>query len=164
MIVSLSPHSPETVLPAYVRALEALPNLHTLQVICKHHKITAALKGVFGGHFFPQVRTIALSGHAYPILRCCREVRKVICMGYDAGKLASTIWEVCWKVEEVEGFGGSEKAMKSPVLTFLLLEQVRDVINEAASLGLVKAAPNLRSIKFHYFASSVAPPFTLVGT
>jgi ABC-type arginine transport system permease subunit len=120
MSISLSRYSPGSVLSAYVRAIEALPNLHTLQVIHTHCKITTALKDSFAGRVFPKVQTVALPGHAHDILRSCPEVRKIICVGYGASKLIGTIANVCKKVEEVEGFCGSEVDMKGMVLYLFL--------------------------------------------
>jgi len=116
MSVNISRYSPGTVLPAYVRTMEALPNLHTLQIVRTHAKITTALRDAFAGRIFPNVQTVALPGHAHNILRSCPEVRKIICMDYGTSKLISTIANVCKKVEEVEGFCGSEVDMESTVL------------------------------------------------
>ncbi|KIM44352.1 hypothetical protein M413DRAFT_443348 [Hebeloma cylindrosporum] len=129
MSVVFSRYSPATVLPACVRAIEALPNLHTLQIVRTHDKMANALKEAFDGHVFPGVRTISLPSHAHHILRCCPEVRKVICnIRMDASTLVSAISNSCKKVEEIQGFRGTEKVMKR----------------------LAKAVPNLRSIKFDY--------------
>ena len=118
MTVSLSRWAPGTVLPAFVRAIEALPNLHTLQVIHTPHKISTALKDAFAGRVFPQVRTITLPGDAHNILRSCPEVRKVVCMGYGSNKLITPIANFCKKVEEVEGFSRCEGDMKRTMLLF----------------------------------------------
>jgi hypothetical protein len=120
MGVSLSRYS-TSVLPAWVRSIEALPNLHTLQ-IQMHHKMPSDLKRAFEGHVFPQVRTISLPSHAHHILRCCSEVRKVICNSrMDSSTLVSAIAMGCKKVEEVQGFRGPENVMKSTALPLLLL-------------------------------------------
>ena len=114
MSIILSRYSTGTVLPACVRAIEALPNLHTLQVIRTHEHMTTTLKAAFAGHVFPQVQMIVLPSNAHNILRCCPEVRKVICINHDySSTLVSAIAKVCKKVEEVEGFRGSENVMKS---------------------------------------------------
>ncbi|KIM44348.1 hypothetical protein M413DRAFT_433761 [Hebeloma cylindrosporum] len=133
--VSLSRYSIATVLPAFVRAIKALPNLQTLEILRMHHKMTTALKEVFDHHIFPQVRTITLPKHAHNIFTCFPEVRKVVCInGGDSGTLVNAIAKGCKKVEEIEGFYGSGSVMKK----------------------LVKAAPNLRSIKFDHPIPSVA--------
>ena len=116
MSVILSRYSTATVLPACVRAIETLPNLHTLQIIRTHDRMSNILKEVFDGHVFPQVRTIALPSHAHNILRCCPEVRKVICINrMDSSALVTAIAKVCKKVEEIEGFIGTENVMRSAV-------------------------------------------------
>lgn len=117
MSVSLSRYSTTTVLPSCVRTIEALPNLHTLQIIRTHDRMSNILKEAFDGHVFPQVRTISLPSHAHHILRCCPEVRTVICnTRMDASTLVSTMAKVCKKVEEVQGFRGLENVMKSTAL------------------------------------------------
>ncbi|KIM44350.1 hypothetical protein M413DRAFT_443346 [Hebeloma cylindrosporum] len=129
MSVILSRYSTDTVLPACVRAIEALPNIHTLQIIRTHDKMATVLNNHFEGHIFPQVRTITLPGHAHNILRSCPEVRRIISnTRMNSTTLVSVIAKVCKKVEEVEGFRGPESVMKR----------------------LAKAVPNLRSIKFDY--------------
>jgi len=122
MSVSLSRYSTATVLPACVRTIKALPNLHTLQIIRTHDRMSNTLKEAFDGHVFPQVRTISLPSHAHHILRCCPEVRTVICnTRMDASALVSAMAKVCKKVEEVQGFRGLENVMKSTALPSSLL-------------------------------------------
>ena len=108
MCVILPHYSTATVLPVWVRAMEALPNLHTLQIVGTGHKMTTVLKNAFKGHFFRQIRTISLPSRAHHILRRCPEVRKVICTsGMDSSMLAGAIAKHCKKGEEVQGFYGS---------------------------------------------------------
>ena len=153
MSVSFSRYS-TSVLPAFVRSIEALSNLHTLR-IQMHHKMSSDLKRTFEGHVFPQVRTISLPSHAHHILRCCPEVRKVICNSrMDSSTLVSAIAMGCKKVEEVQGFRGPENVMKRTVFPPFLVGLLHLLI--MSYLGLAKAAPNLRSIKFDY-------PIPLVG-
>jgi hypothetical protein len=107
MSVILPHYSTATVLPAWVRAMEALPNLRTLQIVGMAYKLSTLLKNAFKGHFFRQIRTISLQSRAHHILRRCPEVRKVICTSWiDASILASAIAKHCKKVEELQGFYG----------------------------------------------------------
>jgi hypothetical protein len=118
MTVSLPRYSTTTVLPACSRAIEALPNLHTLQIIRMDYQMSTLLKNALKGYIFPQVRTISLPTRAHHILRCCPEVRKVICITrMDSKTLVSAIAKRCKKVEEVQGFYGS---MESTALSSLL--------------------------------------------
>ncbi|KAF8907056.1 hypothetical protein CPB84DRAFT_1769385 [Gymnopilus junonius] len=96
MSVILSRYSTTTVLPAFVRAIEALPNLTTLQILRVHHQMTTPLGSAFEGHRFPQVRKV-VCGHGHDI---------------DASKLISAIAKECKQVEEVMGFNGNERLMK----------------------------------------------------
>ncbi|KDR72797.1 hypothetical protein GALMADRAFT_101124 [Galerina marginata CBS 339.88] len=141
MSVILSRYSTSTVLPAFIRAIEALPSLTTLQILSAHHKMTTSLKKAFEGHVFPQVKTVVVPSYAHNILRSCPEVKRVICINHDASKLVSAIAKECKKVEELEGFYGNESSMKR----------------------LAKATPNLRSIKFTVFmpAAHLQPLTTL---
>ena len=108
MSVILPQYSTETVLPACVRAIEALPNLHTLQIVRTGHRMSTLLKNAFKGHVFPQVRTISLPSRAHHILRCCPEVRTVICIDrLSSRSLVSAIAKRCKKVEEVQDFRAS---------------------------------------------------------
>ena len=52
MSVILSRYSTSIVLPAFVRVIEALPNLHTLQFIQTHPEMSTVLKSTFDGHTF----------------------------------------------------------------------------------------------------------------
>ncbi|KAF8159183.1 hypothetical protein B0H34DRAFT_654539 [Crassisporium funariophilum] len=125
--IILSRYSVSTVLPAFIAAIHALPNLHTLQILRTHHKMSSMLKSAFQGQIFPQVRTIVLPSYAHHILRCCPEVRTIVCCSWDDGsQLVSAMGKICRKVETVEGFRVDDKIMKR----------------------IVKAAPNLRSITF----------------
>ena len=136
----------ETVLPAWARAIEALPNLHTLQIVRTDHKMCTLLKNAFKGHVFPQVRTISLPS----ILRRFPEVGKVICISQmDSRILSSAIAKRCKKVEEVQGFRGSIVSTSSTLASMHL--------STSCCLELAKAAPNLRSMTFDY-------PISLVGS
>ena len=118
MSVNISRYATPTVLPACVEAIEALPNLHTLQIVRTHDQMSNIFKRIFDGHVFPQVRTISLPSNAHNILRCCPEVRKIICnAGMDASTVVGAISKVCRKVEEIEGFWGPENVMKSALLS-----------------------------------------------
>jgi hypothetical protein len=107
MSIVLSRYSTATVLPACVRAIEALPNLHTLQIVRTDRKMSTLLKNACKGHIFSQIRTISLPSRAHHILRRCPEVRRVICTSrMDSNVLVSAISKRCKKVEEVQGFYG----------------------------------------------------------
>jgi len=106
--------------------------------------MTSHLKEHFEGHRFPAVRKIILPSCAHNILRCCPEVRVVICNKYDGGKLITAISKECKKVEVLEGFIPDENMMKRQLSHLLHILQ----LTHSNYQGLVKAVPNLRSIKF----------------
>jgi hypothetical protein len=60
----------------------------------------------------PSVHTIRLPTNAHRVLRCCPEVRRIICIGGDGGKLLIAITKVCKNVEVLKGFELHEKYMK----------------------------------------------------
>lgn len=110
--VSLTRCSTGTVLPAFVKCLENLPNLHTLQILRAHTAMTGILKTHFDGHRFPNVRSIIVPEHGHEILRCCPEVRKVICNAGNGSKVVTAIAKCCRKVEVLEGIGADENVVK----------------------------------------------------
>jgi len=101
--VSITRCSTETVLPPFIRCLESLPNLHTLQLVHVHSEMTTTLKEAFEGHTFPRIRNVILPSCAHNILRCCPEVRQVVCNEDDGGKLITAIRRGCKKVEGFHG-------------------------------------------------------------
>ncbi|KAJ8086316.1 hypothetical protein PM082_005139 [Marasmius tenuissimus] len=102
--IALTRCSPKTVLPAFARCIEALPNLHTLQVVHAHTQITSFIKNGFEGFSFPQIRTVIIPPQAHNLLLCCPEVRRIVCDCWvDSQKLVAPIVKVCKKVERLEG-------------------------------------------------------------
>ncbi|KAJ6534667.1 hypothetical protein DFH09DRAFT_1405286, partial [Mycena vulgaris] len=127
--VILTRYSSGEILPPFARCLSLMPNLHTLQIVHAHTAMTTHLKDAFANTNLPTVRKIILPSWAHEVLRCCPEVKHVICIGDDGGKLVSAIAKCCKKVEIVEGF------------------VLRD---EKFIKRLVKAAPNLTEVNFNY--------------
>ncbi|KAJ6620579.1 hypothetical protein B0H10DRAFT_1791457 [Mycena sp. CBHHK59/15] len=102
--VILTRYSTYEILPVFAGTMTKMPNLHTLQVIHAHTAMTTHLKNGFAGISLPNVRQLILPSWAHEILRCCPEVRHVICTADDGGKLVSAIAKCCKKVEILEGF------------------------------------------------------------
>ena len=65
-------------LAKFVKCLESLPNLRTLEVGCGHSVITALLEDALNGVELPQIKTLILSPTAYPLLRHCCNVEDVV--------------------------------------------------------------------------------------
>ena len=81
MTVHLSWH--RTIVPPFVRCLESLPNLHTLEIEWEDgHTMTTSLKNALEHLELPQIRTLILPVGAYPLLRRCGNVEDVV---YRAG-------------------------------------------------------------------------------
>ena len=102
--VVLTRCSAKTVLLAFARCIEILPNLHTLQILRAHTQMTTHLKKVFEGRSFPSIRTVVLPTHAHEILRCCKNARVVICNHGDGSQLLTAMAQGNKKVEKLEGF------------------------------------------------------------
>ncbi|KAF9444616.1 hypothetical protein P691DRAFT_807122 [Macrolepiota fuliginosa MF-IS2] len=140
--VSLTRCSPGTVLPAFVGCLEILPNLQTLQILRAHTQMTTMLKSHFENHTFPAVRTIIVPDHGHEILRCCTEVRKVVCNDGNGSKLVTAIAKCCPKVEVVEGIDADKNILKR----------------------LVKACPNIRELKLGGFIETNTAVLALLAS
>lgn len=119
MSISLSLYAPGNVLPELIRAIHALPNLHTLQIfrVTKFKKMGSALRIAFDGQVFPQIKTVGVPLYGHHILKCCPNVTRVFSYGPSA-KLIATIAKHCRQLEEFYGFYnysryGDEKSGKS---------------------------------------------------
>lgn len=110
--MTLTRRTVDKVLPAFVKCLEHLPNLHTLQFLHVHSQMTTMLKTHFEGHTFPQVRTIILPSCAHNILRSCPELTSVTCNEDDGGKLIAPIGACCKKVETLVNIRPSAAIIK----------------------------------------------------
>ena len=66
----------------FVKFLESLPNLHTLE-ICGDQFMTTSLKKSLKRVKLPQIKTLILPPNAHPILRHCRNVEDVVYMVRD---------------------------------------------------------------------------------
>ena len=64
----------------FVKCLESLPNLHTLEVGLVGD-VTSPLKKAFKGIKLPQIKALTLPPAAHPLLRHCCNVEDVICVG-----------------------------------------------------------------------------------
>jgi len=68
----------DNAIPAFVKCLESLPNLHTLEIgSADYSPSTTQLKKVFEGVELPQIKTLFLPPAAYPLLECCHNVEDV---------------------------------------------------------------------------------------
>ncbi|KAJ3538052.1 hypothetical protein NMY22_g5327 [Coprinellus aureogranulatus] len=124
--VSLTRYQTETVLPAFLKCMKNLPNLHTIKVLHAHTQMTTAIKNTFERASLPTIRTVVVPAFCHEILRACPEVRSVWCTEQDGSKLVGALGKgKCNKVEELRGCDLTEHMMKR----------------------LVKIAPNLRVIQ-----------------
>ena len=64
----------------FVKWLESLPNLHTLEMGEFEEFDTPALRRALKGVKLPHIKTLILSPAAYPLLQHCRDVENVTCV------------------------------------------------------------------------------------
>ena len=69
-----------TFFPPFVKCLQSLPHLRTLEMGWVDALVTAPLKSALKGVKLPQIRTLILPPAAYPLLRHCRDVEDVVCV------------------------------------------------------------------------------------
>ncbi|KAJ7625548.1 hypothetical protein FB45DRAFT_1029907 [Roridomyces roridus] len=124
--VIVTRYSSRTVLPPFARCLTLMPNLHTLQIIHAHTKMTSHLKQGFEGITIPSVRKLILPAWAHEVLRCCPNVTDLRCNSSEAVKLVPAIAKCCKKIEIFEGY--------SPA-------------GDAGYKKILKAAPNLKELE-----------------
>ena len=65
--------------PLFVKCLESLKNLHTLEM-GPVGAIAIRLKDALKGVKLPQIKTLILPPAAHPLLRHCRNVEDVVCV------------------------------------------------------------------------------------
>ncbi|KAJ7066376.1 hypothetical protein C8F01DRAFT_1123058 [Mycena amicta] len=145
--VVLTRYSSAEVLPPFARCISQMPNLHTLQIIHAHTQMTSHLKDGFAGISLPTIQRIVLPGHAHEILRCCPEVREVICTSSDASKLISAIAKCCKKVETIEGFWlGEPSLLKRLVKAAANVLEIR--LNMRDDITALSSFKKLKRIQF----------------
>ena len=76
----------ESILGTFVRCLEALPNLHTLEVISMGTHYSQPLRHALGGVELPQIRTLILPSMAHSLLRHCPNVDDLTCTPFRPDK------------------------------------------------------------------------------
>lgn len=119
--VVLTRFQTNNVLPPFVKLLQSLPNLHTIQVPHAHSAITGALKGAFEGSSFPSVRTVIMPTCAHEILRCCPGTRDVTCIEDDGGRLVSALADAgCNKLEAIRHVSPGPVMLKRIYLSFFV--------------------------------------------
>lgn len=67
-------------LPKFVKCLESLPNLRTLEIGRTGNHITTALENALKHVKLPQIKALILPPTAYPLLRPCCDVEDVVCV------------------------------------------------------------------------------------
>ena len=68
------------ILPSFVKCLESLPNLHTLEI---WGTTTPSLEKTLKGVKLPQIKTLIIPPTAHHLLRHCHDVEDVACVVKD---------------------------------------------------------------------------------
>ena len=66
--------------PPFVKCLQSLPNLHTLEIGWVNSSATTELNDALTGAKLPQIKTLILPHAAHPLLQHCRDVEDVVCI------------------------------------------------------------------------------------
>ena len=67
-----------SILPKFIKCLESLPNLHTLEIGRADGDITAPLEKALKHVELPQIKVLILPPAVHPLLRHCRDVEDVV--------------------------------------------------------------------------------------
>ena len=67
-------------IPLFVKCLDALPYLHTLEVAKSGSRISDHLMGALSNVKLPKIKRLILHAPFYPLLRKCPEVEDVVCV------------------------------------------------------------------------------------
>jgi len=70
----------DSAIPMFVKCLESLPNLHTLEIVRAGASATSPLKDALKRVKLPQINTLIIPPTAHPLLRPCRNVEDVVCV------------------------------------------------------------------------------------
>jgi len=68
----------DTTFPEFVKCLESLPNLHTLEIARADADVTTPLENALQRVQLPQIQTLILPSTAHPLLRHCPNVEDVV--------------------------------------------------------------------------------------
>ncbi|KAG8785220.1 hypothetical protein FRC12_017832, partial [Ceratobasidium sp. 428] len=147
--VTLTRYKTDVVLPPFVKMLQLLPNVHTLQIPHAHSAMTTALKDAFKGSTFPSIRTVIMPNCAHEILRCCPGVESVTCNEDDGGKLVSALLEAgCSKLQAVRGLYPSPTTLKRFIKANPPLRCVRVPLYRGEdAIRMFSSFPSLRVIE-----------------
>ena len=82
-------------IPLFVRCLQSLPNLHTLEIVRADDHSTSPLKGALKRVKLPQIKALILPPVAHPLLRPCCDVEDVVCVvgrgGISSGEFLGSL-------------------------------------------------------------------------
>ncbi|CAE6415824.1 unnamed protein product [Rhizoctonia solani] len=124
--VCLTRFETNRVIPPFVRLLNLLPNVQTLEIPHAHGSMTKILKHHFGGNIFPSIQTVVLPTCAHEILRCCPGIRDITCNEGDGGTLVSAMVNAgCSSLEVMNGIVAGPLQMKRLVKKGPSLRRIR---------------------------------------
>ena len=79
--------------PLFVKCLESLPNLHTLEIGQTGNLYATPLEDALKRVKLPQIKTLIIPPVAYPLLQHCHDVEEVVCVVNNQTKPSSGFLE-----------------------------------------------------------------------
>ena len=70
----------ESTVPLFVKFLESLPNLHTLEIMWADPRVTGPLEKALKHIELPQIKTLIMHPATHPLLRHCHGVEDFVCV------------------------------------------------------------------------------------
>lgn len=140
----LSSHSVATALSTVVKGIKACPNLKTLCIYFAQNNSGKAIKEAgIEKQSFPSIERLFIAYPARPFLQSCPNIREVD--GPGAKDILKAIKAKCNHIEVVANIDGDPATMKSELSN----ETSQGIVHSLYALSeLIKAAPNLREIRF----------------
>ena len=87
--------------PEFVKCLKSLPNLHTLEIGQMDYYPKGSLENELGRVKLPQIKTLILPPHAFPLLRSCRNVEDVVYVLVGSGiEFVKEFWESLASIQD----------------------------------------------------------------
>lgn len=133
--VVLSKHRLDEAFTQFAKCLSVCVNLKVINIHFAQAETAGDIKIAFGGLEFPTVETVILPTQAHHLLRCCPNVKTVMCHQGDGSQIITAMQRACRNVEVIIGIRCDRS----------LVER------------LVKAGPNLRVIRFGWAGDLSTP-------
>lgn len=174
----LSTHDLGPCLELLREAMKACTNLKTVHVYFAQADSASMINEAFRGCVFGSVEKVVVPAQAHAILKCCPNVKEVVCTQGKGSQVVSALQTKCKKVEVLEGVSPDTAMMKRLVKAGTHIRELRftqpnrtpqpSVLQELAPLENLRAmrlscAYNLEEDKVKtWFAPQIATLRTVV--